>query len=90
MKSNKGWEQIVFTNDYYDDRDAMYQAVATQVKLLMDNAYTCKIYDEDRDIVVVQYAHDNSVEDWGDIYLEWLTAEELELVQSHRDESAED
>lgn len=90
MKIKKEWEQIVFTKDYYGSRDDMYSAIATQVKLLMDNAYTCKIYDDDQDIVIIQYAHDNRIEDWGDIYLEWLTADEWETILASRDdESAE-
>lgn len=88
MKTRE-WEQIVFTTDRYNgDRDAMYSAIGSQLKLLMDNDYTCKIFDDAQDIIVIQYDHDNRRDDWGGPYLEWLTEEELELILSNRDELA--
>lgn len=79
--------EIVFTIERYNgDREKMFYAIAKQLAILMDNEYVCKIYDDDSDVIVIQFEHDNKKDDWGGEYLIWLTAEEMEVVENYREE----
>lgn len=81
----KNISSITFSLDRYQgDRKAMFSAIATQVSLLMENDYVCKIYDDDTNIIVVEYEHDNRKDYWGGPELEWLDEEEMEVLESYR------
>ncbi len=76
---------IVFSKSCYQgDRDKMYQAIATQLSLLMENEYICKIYDDDVDIVVIEYEHNNKRDYWGGPDLEWLSEDEQDVLSNYR------
>lgn len=80
--------EIVFAIDSYNgDRERMFDAIAKQLAILMDNEYMCKIYDDDTDIIVIQFEHDDKKDDWGGKHLIWLTAEEMEVVENYRAEN---
>jgi hypothetical protein len=77
--------EIVFSKDLYDNsRDKMYQAISKQLMILMENQYVCKVYDDDIDIVVLQFEHDEKKDYWGGMELRWLTQEELGEVERLR------
>lgn len=77
--------EIVFCKDLYDNsRDKMYQAIAKQLAILMENQYVCKVYDDDNDIVVLQFEHDEKKDYLGGMELRWLTQEELGEVERFR------
>lgn len=77
--------EIIFSKDRYDNnREKMYQAIAQQLMLLMDNEYVCKVYDDDIDIVVIQFEHDEHQEAWGGMELCWLEQDEVEAVENYR------
>lgn len=81
----KIYDEITFTPDHYGSREKMFEAIAVQLKLLMDNEYICKIYDDDTDIIVIQFAHNNNIDDWGGPYLDWLDADERERIDCYQD-----
>lgn len=80
--------EIVFAIERYGgDREKMFAAVAKQLAILMDNEYMCKVYDDDTDIIVIQYDYDTKKDSaWGGDELEWLTPEEMEVVENYREE----
>ena len=80
--------EIVFAIERYGgDREKMFAAVAKQLAILMDNEYMCKFYDDDTDIIVIQYNYDTKKDPaWGGDELEWLTPEEMEVVENYREE----
>lgn len=81
---------IVFAREsYHNSRDQMYQAVAQQLRLLMENNYVCKIYDDDVDIIVIEYEHDEHKEPWGVTDLIWASPEEVEYLIDRRIEEQE-
>lgn len=82
----KLYDEIVYSRSKYKDREELYNAIATQLMLLMDNEYVCKIYDDDKDIICIQYAHNNNIDDWGSPYLEWLNDKEVDLIELNREE----
>ena len=81
---------IVFTRECYNnDRDQLYQAVAQQLRLLMENNYVCKVYDDDVDIIVIEYEHDERKEPWGVTDLVWASSEEVDYLINRRIEEQE-
>ena len=77
--------EIIFSKDKYgNNREKMFEAIAKQLMILMDNEYVCKAYDDDRDIVVIQFGHDERKDAWGGLDLCWLEADEVEAVENYR------
>ena len=77
--------EIIFSKDRYNNsREKMFEAVAKQLAILMENDYVCKVYDDDTDIIVIQYEHDERRDSWGGLQLFWLTPEEIEAVELYR------
>lgn len=78
--------EIVFSKEKYgNNREKMFEAIAQQLALLMENEYVCKVYDDDRDIIVIQYEHDEKKDYWGGMELRWLTEEEVNLIEQARE-----
>ena len=74
--------EIVFSKDRYGgSREKMFEAVTKQLMILMDNEYVCKVYDDDIDVIIIQYEHDNHRDNWGTPYLCWLRQEQLETLE---------
>lgn len=63
--------QIVLSKDTYGSRDRLFAAVAAQLSILLENEYVCKIYDDDKDIIVIEFDHDNDKGYWGGPDLVW-------------------
>ncbi len=75
---------IVFSTKRYDNnRDKMYQAIAKQLMILMDNECVCKVYDDDVDIVMIEFEHDEKKDYWGGMELCWLKEDEVEAVKNY-------
>ena len=79
--------EIIFSKDKYNNsREKMFEAIAKQLMILMENDYVCKVYDDDRDIIVIQFVEDQR-ENWcGLPELMWLTDEEVEVIEDYREE----
>lgn len=76
--------EIIFSKDRYKNREEMFAAIAKQLTILMENDYVCKVYDDDTDIIVIQYEHDERKDSWGGMQLLWLTQEEIEAIELYR------
>ena len=76
---------IVFSRDRYKgDRDKMFQAIAKQLALLMENEYVCKVYDDDIDIIVIEFDRDERICRYGGDELIWLSQDEIEALEDIR------
>ena len=77
--------EIVFSKDKYgNNREKMFEAIARQLMILMENDYVCKVYDDDRDIIVIQF-EENQRDEWmGLPELMWLTPEEVDVIEDYR------
>ena len=84
---------IVFTADkYYVEKyetnaeekkvQMMWKDIGTFLKLATKQGYVCKVYDDDTDIIVVEYNYGDP--EFGGPYLEWLDDDELDLVENYR------
>ena len=75
--------QIVFTKKAYNNnRDELYRAIGAQLSILMENQYVCKVYEDETDIVVIEFEHDEKRVSFGCDELVWVSQEELEALQS--------
>lgn len=79
--------EIIFSKDKYNNnREKMFEAIAKQLMILMENNYVCKVYDDDRDIVVIQF-EDDQREEWAGLpTLMWLTDDEFEVIEDYRED----
>ena len=84
MKNDR-YSQIVFTKGDYDgDIDKLFEAVGTQLKLLLNAGYVAVVrYDEPGlGIVEIQFEHDEYLDPWGGYTPVWITEEEEQLIMN--------
>ena len=82
---------IIFNKDRYNgDRDKMFQAVAKQLALLMENDYVCKVCDDDTDIIVIEFDYDERRCRYGCDELVWLSQDEIEALEAIRQNENEE
>ena len=86
----KQYSEIVFALEDYREkittsdleaRTMMWQDIAKQLEILTKNNYVAIVYDDDVDIIVIQYEHDEHIEPWGCANPYWLTEEDVELLE---------
>lgn len=83
--------EMVFAPDRYDDDvNAMWVDIAKFIKMLTDNEYVAVVRDDDIDIIVVEYEHDERIEEWGVPTVKWLTPEQVELLEDMECEECEE
>lgn len=81
MSNNIGYNSIVFSDKEYSDTDEMWEDISKTLQILFRQGYKCEIYDDDVDIIVINYEYSDGM---GGPYLMWLTDEEAYLVEQHR------
>lgn len=79
--------EIVLSIDNYDNVNQLFAEVAKILKMLMDNNYVCKVRDDERYCIVIEYEHDENRNSWGSPQLMWLTPDEVEEVWYNRQTS---
>lgn len=77
---------IVFSKDCYSGNDEeakklMWNDVEAFLQILMNNEYTAVIRDDESDIIVVEYAHDERKDAWGGVYPVWITEKQKSLLE---------
>lgn len=83
---DKEYNQIVFTREQFDnDVDKMYDAIGKQIALLMKTENICVIYDDDTDIIVIQYEHNEKRDYFGVYQPIWLAPHEIEAIELCRE-----
>lgn len=84
---------IVFSdNRYFVDRydpngkektiAQLWKDVGDFLRLVTQQGYVCKIWDDDNNIIVIEYAMKD--EEFGGPYLTWLSDEEADLMDNFR------
>ena len=87
---SKEYNQIVFTPEQFDnDVDKMYDAISKQIALLMKTENICVVYDDDTDIIVIEYEHNDRRDWWGCWQPTWLSPEEIDNINIMREEIPE-
>lgn len=67
------------------DTEALYKDLSTLLEILLRHEYICKVREEEKDILVIEYSHDETREAWGCPSLVWVTPEEESVLECHRD-----
>lgn len=82
----KEYNQIVFTRAQFDnDVYKMYEAIGKQIALLMITDNICVIYDDDKDIIIIQYEHNDKHDYFGVHQPMWLSPDEIEAIERCRE-----
>ena len=87
------FNSIVFTTDkYYADKydsnsreklvQQLWRDVSDFLKLATKQGYVCKVYDDDTDIIVVEYSYKDP--EFGGLHLTWIDDEEADLIDNFR------
>lgn len=72
----KRFEQIVFTAEEFGGKEGLYNAVAQQLRLLMDSGYIAVVRLDEVDIVVIEFEHNERLNPWGGATPVWLMEDE--------------
>ena len=83
MMSRPFVNSIVFTEDKYSSLDDMWAEIARTLQTLIRQEYKCEIYDDDFNVIVINYEYADS--GMGGPYLMWLNDDEAELVETFRE-----
>ena len=74
--------EMVFVPDRYDNNvNAMWEDITKFIKMLTDNEYVAVIRDDDVNVIVVEYEHDETKEEWGVTTVKWLTPEQVATLE---------
>ena len=87
---DKPINEIVLTeNDYNKDRNALFDAVAKQINILLSSGYICTVRAEESSVIIIDFEHDENIDPWGAPNPIWLTEEEIssyyELVKNYKE-----
>ena len=81
--------EMVFTSERYDNMEDMWHDIAQFIKLLLSNDYTMVIRDDDVNIIVIEYEHNELVEPWGCPNPHWFTEEEAYSIEQLNESDSE-
>lgn len=91
MEHSKEYQCMVFSLEKYawncsksEARALMWKDISNFLQILLSNQYLAVVYDDDTDIIVVQYEHNNRQDDWGSYNPYWITEDEYYLVEESR------
>lgn len=73
---NKLYDEMVFSINSYNNKDEMWRDISSFIQLLVKNDYIAVIRDDDVDIIVVEFGHDENKEYWGCPRVEWVEDED--------------
>lgn len=76
------YEQIVIKQKDDETREDLFKKVAAQLQILLEEKYIAVVrYDEPGlGIIVIEFEHDNNLDDWGNALPMWVTHEEAENI----------
>lgn len=60
----------------------MWQDISNLLRILTKQGYVCKVYDDDTNIIVVEYNYGDA--EFGGPYLTWIDDEEANLIDNFR------
>ena len=80
--------EMVFSSECYNNSDEMWRDVANFLRLLTKNEYIATVRDDDINIIVIEYEHNELCEPWGCPNPVWLTEEEA-LTVNYEDDTTE-
>lgn len=79
------FDHLTFNPDRYERKSDMWDDILNLQKMLLRNDNIIRIRQEEQ-LVIVEWTHDNSTEYFGGTELEFLTEEEMDLIDGYRQE----
>lgn len=71
-------EKYKWQNSLEEARELMWKDISTFLQMLFRNDNIAVVYDDDTDIIIVQYGHNNKVDDWGGYNPHWIDEDEYD------------
>lgn len=78
--------EMVFSINAYETADDMWQDITQFIRLLIKNEYIMTIRDDDVDVIVIEYEHNELIEYWGVVNPYWLSEEEVDSIKSNNND----
>ena len=72
-------ELYQYNNTYEEAKSLMWEDITKFLVILMKNDQVAVIRDDDTDIIVIQYNHDEHKESWGSLNPYWITDEDYDV-----------
>lgn len=83
IKDSFSGELVVAKQD--DESDSEYfERIGEIINMLLENEYACIVKREETDITIIQYEHDESLDEWGCSVPMWVSDEERDLINDFR------
>ena len=86
--TNNDVSKLVLSREAFGDD--LWNVVGEQLKILTREGYICVVYDDDIDIIVIQYEYRDKHDSiyYGLPQPVWLNEDEQEVIESYRDQKA--
>ena len=69
-------EQYHFNNTYEEARRLMWDDITEMLQILFKNEYIAVAYEDETDIIVIQFGHHDRDGSWGNAQPEWIIEDE--------------
>ena len=86
--SDNRYQELVFGINQYkwnktdeEARELMWKDITKFLEMLTKNEYIAVVYDDDTDIIVVQFEHNERTDAWGAANPVWITEEEYSRIE---------
>jgi len=91
------YETVVFAISQYkwgrtveEARAEMWKDIAKTLEILLRNEYITVVRDDDTDIIVIEYGHDERFNAWGSANPVWLEEDEYYLKSDLEEDNTEE
>lgn len=91
--TKKQYQTMVFSIDQYrygvtydKAKEEMWKDIGTFLQLLVKNENVAVIRQEETDIIIIEYEHDENVDSWGCANPQWVTESEYYEMIDSKDE----
>ena len=82
---NPEFDHLTFNPDEYANEASMWEDIAILQKMLLRSGNVIRVRQEEQ-LVIVEWTYDNSREYFGGTHLEFLTEDEIDLIDRMRQE----
>jgi len=91
------FNEVVFAVESYhwqntldEARELMWADISKVLNILLKNDYITVVRDDDTDIIVIEFEHDEHKDAWGTVNPRWITDDELFQIECSNTEDEEE
>lgn len=96
MLKERDYQEMIFTIEHYswkvsreEARVLMWQDICTFLTILLKNGQIATIHEEETDIIIIRYAHNEAYDVWGIQNPFWITEEQYWNICKDEEEENE-